>query len=174
MPLPTWSWTTANAALATWLGGATSFAADRVRWAHQDAPRPPKPYALLTWTSPAVPVAPQAEDRALANGQRLVIEQYRATLQVDVFGAATPGDAAPYALAGRARSGLALEATRAALESVGLAVLDRGAVRDTSAPQDTVVEGRATFEVSLGYALAAAQDLSWIDSAAWAATYSGG
>jgi len=140
-----------------------------VVWGEQEVGAP-RPGIAITWLVPFIPTGDQPEEHphvgvGIPDGTWISVEHGTATLQLDCYGASTRGDASSHALGLKVRSGLALDAARAALAAQGLAVVGRGPVRNAAAVIGVTMAGRALLELTLGRAVAETQDRSWIESA---------
>lgn len=125
-----------------------------------------RPRLVLSWVSDT-PDSPRAELRPSddgTDGDWDAIDQMRSVLQLSFYTDATQGSTGAMALARKLRSKLATSSGRAAIATSGFVVVDRTGVRNASALVDPRIEGRAIFEITLAYATATTENLSWVDS----------
>lgn len=144
--------TTVRAAIHAWVVAATGVAADRVRWAGQNAPRADRPYLALRFlaitpvgqdwhtTEDASPSVPGAELVMRARGVR------RFTLRVQAFGDAV-GTNAPEDLLSNVIAARYLPTRADALRAGGVSVTQFGAVTVIDGLHNGIFEPRATLDV---------------------------
>jgi hypothetical protein len=164
-----WNFSTMQEALGAALG--TLAGSIDVVWGEQ-AICMVKPRLVLDWVS-ETPVSPMSEDRPSNNGtdgDHDTIDQITAVLQLGIYTDATQGTGAAYDCCIQLRSALGRASGRAAIAASGFVVVDRAGVRNASALVDPRIEGRAIFEITLAYAIASTENLSWVDTVETTAT----
>lgn len=124
-----------------------------------------RPRLVLSWVS-ETPDSPMAELRPSddgTDGDWDAVDQMRAPLQLSFYTDATQGSNGAVALGRHLRSRLGTPSGRAAIAASGFVVVDRAGVRNAAALVDPRIEGRAIFEITLAYAVATTENLSWVD-----------
>ena len=124
-----------------------------------------RPRLVLSWVSetPENTVAELRPSDDGTDGDWDAVDQVRAPLQLSVYTDATQGSTGAVGLARKLRSRLGTPSGRAAIAASGFVVVDRSGVRNAAALVDPRIEGRAIFEITLAYAVATTENLSWVD-----------
>jgi hypothetical protein len=159
-------WSGARAALRAWFLPATGLADAKVIWANQNGPRPLPPFATINPRVAIRRLGVYDEERLDpdAPGQIDRVGQRKLTISCNAYG---PG---AIDLLERAQEALDTNAARAAFASAGLAVSDRGEVRDLTKLLETQYEERAQLDVVFALATASSEDAGYIESAEITAT----
>lgn len=158
-------WTSVKSALRGWFLPATGLADGAVIWANQNGPRPTSngapivPFATINYRLAVARVGVYDEEQIDADtpGQINRTAQRRLTVSLNTYG---PG---AIALMEQAQEALDTYATRTALDAAGLAVLDRGSVKDLTALITTQYEERAQLDVIFGLAAVTTEQVGTID-----------
>jgi hypothetical protein len=160
--MPQANWTAIEDALIAWVKGATGLPDGSVIWDDQRGERPAAPFATLHLdgdVTPGVfdeashrvnPDAPPTSPGVPGEGDELIFEtvaQGEFTCTVHVFAAATNGASSARVLTNRVRNALSIEPQVEAFDVLGIAIIDRGTVRNLTALLDTEFESRASVDV---------------------------
>jgi hypothetical protein len=159
-------WHTIQDALLAWLSTGTGL---RVFWADQNAPQIARPYATIKLIGGPVKVASLDEQQDVTNlansaGQEIeqtIRGQREITASCQVFTDDTVS-AAAYTLLGAAVTALSLPSVRDSLSSVGLALIEPGAIQDISALFEAKWQSRAQVDVRFRFVDVAVEKTGYI------------
>ena len=146
-------WTAIEAAVRTWIVGATGMPETSVRWGFQAAPVGPRPCALLQWTDRDNQVRGKDERQPAGAGLQKRVHDRTHPLQIDVFAAvpttAAGANSSAAVILGNAVRTLQSETQLQAFRTAGISVWDVSQVRDLTALVATEYEGRASIDLTI-------------------------